>query len=214
MLKVYGRKTSVNVQKVMWAVGELGLAHERIDAGGPFGGLDTPDYGKLNPNRLVPTIDDNGFVLWESQAIVRYLAETYGRGRLAPEGRYAYARADQWSDWALTTLNPDIIGTCFLGLIRTPAAERDTAKIAAAAANAGKKLAILDQQLEGRKFILGEQLTFADICVGAFMYRYFNLDIERPRNGNVIAWYQRLTARKAYQEHVMVDFQAMKVPGA
>jgi glutathione S-transferase len=214
MLKVYGRKTSVNVQKVMWTVGELGLAHERIDAGGPFGGLDTPEFGKLNPNRLVPVIDDNGFILWESQPIVRYLSETYDRGRLAPEGRFAYARADQWSDWALTTLYADIIATCFLGLIRTPAAERDTARIAAAAANAGKKLAILDQHLEGRNWIVGDQLTFADINVGTLMYRYFNMDIERPRLGNVIAWYQRLTARRAYQEHVMVDFQAMKVPGA
>lgn len=214
MLKVWGRKTSVNVQKVMWAVGELGLAHERIDAGGPFGGLDAPAYGKLNPNRLVPTIEDNGFVLWESQPIVRYLAETYGRGQLAPEGRHGYARADQWSDWAITTLYADIIGSCFLGLIRTPAKDRDTARIATAAENAGKKLAILDAHLAGRKWIVGDHLSFADICAGAQMYRYYNLEIERPRLGNVIAWYQRLTDRKPYQEHVMVDFQAMKVPGA
>lgn len=214
MLKVWGRKTSVNVQKVMWTVAELGLAHQRVDAGGPFGGLDTPEYGALNPNRLVPTIEDNGFVLWESQAIVRYLSETYGRGRLAPEGRLGYARADQWSDWAITTLNGDIIATCFLGLIRTPATERDVAKIAAAAESAGRKLAILDRHLEGRQWIVGEHMTFADICVGTLMYRYFNMDIERPRLGNVIAWYQRLTSRKAYQDHVMVDFQAMKVPGA
>jgi glutathione S-transferase len=214
MLKVWGRKTSVNVQKVMWAVGELGLEHRRLDAGGPFGGLDTPAYGALNPNRLVPTIEDGDFVLWESQAIVRYLAETYGRGRLAPEGRHGYARADQWSDWAITALNGDIIATCFLGLIRTPAKDRDTSRIAAAAESAGRKLGVLDAHLAGRSWIVGDHLTFADICVGSLMYRYFNLEIERPRLANVTAWYQRLADRKAYQEHVMVDFQAMKVPGA
>jgi glutathione S-transferase len=214
MLRVYGRKTSSNVQKVMWAVAELKLPHERIDLGGPFGGLDTPEYGKLNPNRLVPTIDDDGFVLWESQPIVRYFAEKYGRGTLSPDGRHAYARADQWSEWGSTTLAPDIIGVCFLGLIRTAAKDRDVAKIHAAAESAARKLSILDRHLEGRDWIVGDTLTFADILVGTMMYRYYNLDIERPRLGNVLAWYQRLTARKAYQEHVMIDFQAMKVPGA
>ncbi len=214
MLKIWGRKTSVNVQKVMWAVGELGLAHERIDAGGNFGRLDTPEFGAMNPNRLVPVLDDDGFILWESSPIVRYLAERYGRGTLAPEGRHAYARADQWMEWATTELYRDIIGVCFLGLIRTAAKDRDAAAIAAAAKRAGDKLSLLDRQLDGRAFICGDQLTMADIAVGALMYRYFNLEIERPALGNVEHWYRRLTARPPYQAHVMVDFAAMKVPGA
>jgi glutathione S-transferase len=214
MLKVWGRKTSLNVQKVMWTVGELGLGHERIDAGGNFGKLDTPEFAGLNPNRLVPVIDDDGFVLWESNAIVRYLAERYGRGTLAPEGRHAFARADQWTDWATTTLFPDIIATCFLGLIRTQAKDRDTAAIAAAAKRAGDKLAVLDRHLDGRAFICGDTLTMADIVVGTHMYRYFNLPIERPALGNVEHWYRRLAERPPYQAHVMVDFEAMKVPGA
>jgi glutathione S-transferase len=214
MLKVWGRKTSINVQKAMWAVGELGVPHQRIDAGGPFGGLDTPAFAKLNPNRLVPVIEDDGFVLWESHAIVRYLAAEYGTGRLAPADRKQRALANQWMEWANSTLYPNVILTCFLGLIRTPARERDGAAIEAAARRVGEDLAILDSQLGGRSYILGDQLTVADIANGALMYRYFNLEIPRPQLSNVEAWYQRLTQRKPYQEHVMLEFQSMKVPGA
>lgn len=214
MLKIWGRKTSINVQKVMWTVTELGLAHERIDAGGPFGGLDTEAFGKLNPNRLVPVIDDDGFVLWESNAIVRYLAAVYGREKLAASDERQRALADQWMEWANAMLYPDIIATCFLGLVRTPAQDRNVAAIEKAAKRAGERLAILDAQLAGRSYILGDQLTAADIGCGSLMYRYFTLDIARPQLGNVEAWYQRLTERKAYQDHVMIDYQALKVPGA
>ncbi len=214
MLKIWGRKTSVNVQKVMFAVGELGLKHQRFDFGGPFGGLDTPEYGLLNPNRLVPTIDDNGFVLWESNAIIRHLAQRYGRGTLSPADELTFAKADSWMDWSLTTLYGDIIHTCFLQLVRTPANERNTALVADAARRAGEKLAILDEQLLGRPYITGENLTIADVAVGTLMYRYFNLPIQRPKLVNVEGWYNRLTQRPAYQAHVMVDFESMKVPGA
>ena len=145
MLKVWGRKTSVNVQKVMWAVGELGLAHQRFDYGGEFGKTDTPEYIQLNPNRLVPTIDDNGFVLWESSAIVRHLAQRYGRGTLSPADEQTFAKADQWMDWALSSLYGDIISTCFIQLVRTPSADRNTDAVDAAAKRAGEKLAILNR---------------------------------------------------------------------
>lgn len=214
MLKVWGRKTSINVQKVMWTVAELGLVHQRIDAGGQFGGLDTDEFGKLNPNRLVPVIDDNGFVLWESNAIVRYLAAVYGREKLGSADERQRALADQWMEWANSTLYSDIIATCFLSLIRTPAKDRNVAAIEKAAKRVGERLAILDAQLAGRSYILGDQLTAADIGCGSLMYRYFTLDIPRPRLENVEAWYQRLTERRAYQDHVMIDYQALKVPGA
>lgn len=214
MLKVWGRKTSVNVQKVMWTVGELAIAHERIDAGGTFGRLDTAEFAAMNPNRLVPVIDDDGFVMWESNAIVRYLADRYGRGKLSPEGRHAHARCDQWMDWSVNEIYRDIIGICFLGLIRTAAKDRDAAGIGAAAKRAGEKLRALDGHINGRTFINGDQLTIADIAVGTLMYRYFSLPIERPKLPNLESWYGRLASRTPYQQHVMVDFEAMKVPGA
>lgn len=214
MLKVWGRKTSINVQKVMFTVGELGIAHERYDVGGQFGKLDTPEYSMLNPNRLVPTIDDNGFVLWESNAIVRHLAQRYGRGALSPADEQTFARADSWMDWSLTTLYGDIISTCFLQLIRTPARTRDGAVVEAAAKRVGEKLQVLNRQLSGRAFIVGEQPTIADIAIGTLMYRYYNLPISRPSLANVEGWYERMTRRPAYQQHVMIEFASMKVDGA
>jgi glutathione S-transferase len=214
MLTIWGRKTSVNVQKVMWAVGELNLAHERIDAGGAFGKLDTAEYGAMNPNRLVPTMNDNGFVLWESHAIVRYLATTYGRGGLAPADPKGIARADQWMEWANSTLYTDIIIGLFLPLVRTPASERNAAAVEAAAKRAGEKLAVLDAQLAGKAFILGDTLTMADIGVGSLMYRYYTLPLARPALPNVEAWCGKLAERQTYQDHVMVDWAPMKVPGA
>jgi len=214
MLKVWGRKTSINVQKVMFTVGELEIPHERADVGGNFGKTDTIEYGRMNPNRLVPTIEDGGLTLWESNAIVRHLAQKYGRGALSPGDEQSYARADQWMEWCATTLYADIISTCFIGLIRTPAKERNVGVIEAAAKRAGQKLAILDQALAGKSYILGNELTIADIPCGTLMYRYFNLGIPRPRLTNVEAWYKRLTERPAYQRHVMVDFLELKVAGA
>ncbi len=213
-LKVWGRATSANVQKVLWAVDELDVPHERIPAGGTFGLTDTAEYASINPMRLVPAIDDDGFKMWESNAIVRYLAETYGRGTLAPQDRKAFATADQWMDWNATSLQPDIIGTIFWGLIRTPAAARNTAAIDIAATRAGERLAILDQHLASRDYIGGMTLTMADIPAGTLMYRYFTMPIPRPSLPNVEAWYARLSARPAYQKNVMIDYSSLKVPGA
>jgi glutathione S-transferase len=214
MLRVWGRNTSINVQKVMFAVGELGLAHERYDVGGPFGKLDTPEYGMLNPNRLVPTIDDGGFVLWESNTIVRHLAQRYGRGSLSPADEMTFAKADSWMDWSLTTLYHDIITTCFLQLVRTPARSRDNAAVEVAARRIGQKLDILNRQLSGRAFIVAEHPTIADVAVGTLMYRYFNLTLPRPSLPNVEGWYERLVARPSYRQHVMIDFKPMLVDGA
>ena len=214
MLKVWGRASSINVQKVMWAVAELALPHERIDAGGAFGKTDTPEFLKLNPNRLVPVLEDNGLSLWESAAIVRYVARTYGAGSLQPAAPADLARADQWMEWAGSSLYADIISTTFWGLIRTSAADRNNAAIAAAVKRAGERLAILDAHLAGRPYILGDTLTIADIPAGALMYRYYTLPLERPKLPNVESWYARLSQREAYAKHVMIDYSSLKVPGA
>jgi glutathione S-transferase len=203
MLRVWGRTNSINVQKVMWAVGELGLAHQRIDAGGAFGGLDSDEYGERNPNRRVPTIEDDGLVMWESNACVRYLAARYDAGGLWPEEPAARARADMWMDWQQTTLLADMIVVVW-GLIRTPEAKRDHGAIDAAVTRLGGTWRVLEAQLAGRRFVGGDRLTIGDIPVGASCYRYFGLPIERPSLPNLEAWYERLKQRPAFREHVML----------
>lgn len=214
MLKIWGRVTSSNVQKVLWAADELRLPYEQIDVGGAFGGLNTPEFAALNPMRMIPVIDDNGFRLWESNAIVRYLAETYGRGSLASQDRQAFALADQWMDWNATSIQPDIITTLFWGLIRTPATQRNGPAITAAAKRAGEKLAVLDAHLKDRSYICGTTLSMADIPIGGMMYRYFTMPIDRPSLPNVEAWYGRLAARPAYAKNVIMDYSSLRVPGA
>ena len=204
MLVVWGRKNSINVQKVMWTVAELGLTHERKDVGGPFGGLDTDDYGALNPNRRIPTIvDGDGTTIWESHACVRYLAARYGAGHLWPEDPSARALADRWLDWMQTTLLPDL-APVFIGLIRTPAEKRDTARIERGVRGMGESWRILDAHMERRSFVAADSLTMGDIAVGAACYRYHALDIERPTLPNIAAWHERLQERAHFRTHVMI----------
>jgi glutathione S-transferase len=209
MLKVWGRRNSINVQKVMWAVGELGLAHEHIDAGGSFGGLDTDEFGAMNPNRRVPVIDDDGTVVWESHAIVRYLTAKYGAGSLWPEDAGARARSDLWTDWVLADLQPAFIGL-FWNLYRTPEEQRNWNLIRQGIARSAILFQLLDRHLGEHAFIAGDVLTMGDIPAGAQLYRYFELEIDRPSLPNVEAWYARLQEREAYSTHVMVSFEDLK----
>ena len=203
MLKIWGRTSSINVQKVMWAVAELGLAHERIDAGGAFGGLSGPDYEAMNPNRLIPVLQDGATIVWESNTIVRYLAAHYGAGGLWPEGPSHRSEADRWMDWQLTTLQP-AIGPIFLGLIRTPPEKRDMALITASAERLGQAMTILDAHLAKRPYVAGDALTMGDIPVGCVCWRYANLDIARPNLPNIAAYRERLEQRAGYRAHVML----------
>ena len=204
MVRVWGRNNSINVQKVMWAVAELGLAHERTDAGGAFGGLDTADYGRLNPNRRIPTVvDDDGTVVWESNVCVRYLAARHGAGGLWPAAPAARAKADMWMDWQQTTVHPEMTPV-FWGLIRTPEAERDHALIAAATERLGAAFAVLDAHLADRPFVAGDALTMGDIPVGCACYRYYQLPIARPSLAHLEAWYGRLQERAPFRTHVMI----------
>lgn len=205
MLEVWGRKNSSNVVPVMWAIGELGLEHTRHNAGGSFGGLDTDEYAQMNPNRLVPTMRDNGFALWESQAIIRYLANMYGLGTLMPEDPQMAAVADQWMEWSSGTAIPSYFPV-FWGLVRTQPEDRDMDAIRAQAVVAGKTWKRADDRLADTPYLAGENLTVADLPLGAAVYRYFNLEIERPALPNVEAWFARLSERPAYQEHVMNPF--------
>jgi glutathione S-transferase len=202
MLKVWGRNTSSNVQKVMWAVGELGLEHERFDVGGPFGKNKEPAYLAMNPNGLVPTLQDGDFTLWESNAIVRYLARNYGKpDQLEPADPKVRAKANQWMDWQISVLAP-AIGPAFWGLIRTPAEKRDLAAIAASQAKTIEAMKMLDAQLGRTKFVAGENFSYGDIPVGIMAYRYWQLVPERPELPNLARWYKALQTRKAFKDHV------------
>lgn len=205
MLEVWGRRNSSNVMSVMWAIGELGLPHRRHDVGGSFGGTDRPDYLAMNPNGRVPTIEDEGFVLWESNAIVRYLSRRYGESGLLPQSETGYALADQWMDWSKTSAYPLFI-ELFMALVRTEPAKRDAGRIADSAERLGQALGILDAHLAGRSFIADDRLTMADIPFGPIAYRYFNLEITRPELPNLSDWYERVCERPAYREHVMILF--------
>lgn len=206
MLKVWGRRSSFNLQKVMWLVDELGLAHEQILAGGDHGGLDTPEFRAMNPHGRVPVIDDDGVVVWESHAILCYLAARHGGERFWSPDAATRSQADRWMDWSQTALQPDFLMGVFWGFYRTPDRQRDTAAVARSIARCSGHMRLLDRILAERPFLGGETLTLADIPAGTALYRYFGLEIDRPRVPHVEAWYARLQERPAYARHVMVPF--------
>jgi glutathione S-transferase len=201
MLKVWGRVNSINVQKVMWAVGELKLKHERIDAGGAFGRTKDADYLKMNPNGLVPTIDDDGFVLWESNAIVRYLGAKHGAGGLWPSDPARRADSDRWMDWQMGTVGPAMF-PAFMGLVRTAPEQRDHKAIEASVTRCAELFTIFDQQLGKREFIGGATLTIGDIAMGCIVNRWYLLPIERPHLANAEAYLARLKQRPTFVQHV------------
>jgi glutathione S-transferase len=203
MLKLWGRTNSINVQKVLWALAELNLPYERIDAGLQFGVVNEPSYRKMNPNGRVPTIEDDGFVLWESNAIVRYLSAQHGAGTLCPNDPRRRADADRWMDWATGTVAPALTPV-FWGLIRTPPEKRNTALIEAEAEKAAQAFQVLEQGLEGRDYAAGKAFTMGDIPLGAFVYRWYALAVKRPALDRVEAYYKRLQQRPAYRQHVML----------
>ena len=209
MLKLWGRATSQNAQKAMWAIGELGLDHERIDVGGRFGGLDTPEFGAMNPNRRVPVLEHDGAVIWESHTVVRYLAATFGRGTLWAEEPAERSLSDRWMDWTATTLQPAFMDI-FWGYYRTPESQRDWTIIRRGIDGCARLYGLLDRHLADKPFVAGEHLTMGDIPIGASLYRYFELDLDRPSLPNVEAYYARLQDRPAYSEHVMVPFDDLK----
>lgn len=203
MLEIWGRRNSINVQKVMWTVAELDLDHERHDAGMQFGVVDTDAFAALNPNRKVPVVKDGDLVLWESNAIVRYLAAKYGNEAFWPRDPGERALLDRWMDWTAITAMRSIT-PLFWGLIRTRPEDRDETALSAAVKDAGETFAILDKALEGRKFLGGEAPGFGEIPIGVTTYRYHSLPVERPALPNVTRWYERLQEREAFREHVMI----------
>ncbi|HLQ93636.1 MAG TPA: glutathione S-transferase [Xanthobacteraceae bacterium] len=202
MLKIWGRNTSINVQKTLWAVSELGLPHERIDIGGSFGKNNEPAYLAMNPNGLVPTLEEDDFLLWESNSIVRYLAAKYGPGTLEPVDLRERASASRWMDWQLTTAGPAIHGL-FWGLIRTPPEKRDHAHIDESRRKTTAAMKILDAQLGKTAHVAGERFSMGDIPVGLIAYRYCRLVPERTGLENLERWYKSLEQRAAFREQIL-----------
>jgi glutathione S-transferase len=210
MLEIWGRKNSYNVQKVLWCCEELEIPYQRHDAGGHFGVTDTEEYLARNPTGLVPTIVDGDLTLYESNAIVRYLAARYGTGTLWPENPAQRALADKWMDFQLGTLFP-AFRDALVGLIRTAPENRDPEKIAASARATAGVIPVLEKHLEANEYVAGPSLTMGDIALGSLVYRLFELDIERPDLPALRAWHERLANRPAYEKTVMVSF-AMEAP--
>ncbi len=196
MIKVLGRRNSANVQKVMWALGELGLDYQRDDLGGSFGF--PADYP--NPNRVVPTIQDGDLTLWESNACVRYLARQYGAGSLWPDDRVSLALADQWMEWQRS----DYSNAYFPLFQRKIKSDESNESLRSQIDACARVYQQLDAHLAHQPFVAGESLTVGDIPLGTCTYRYMTLDIPRPELPNVTAWYERLTGRPAFARHVMV----------
>jgi glutathione S-transferase len=194
MLKIWGRITSVNVQKVVWAADELGLAYERLEAGGAFGVVATPEYRRMNPNSLVPVIEDDGFVLWESNAIVRYLAAKHSPGELWPEDLRRRADIDRWMDWQATTFTP-AMRDAFWQLVRVAPEKRDTALVEASRVASEKAAAVLEAHLAGREFVAGGAFSPADIVLGCAAHRWLNLPLAREPRPEIERWYAVLRTR-------------------
>jgi glutathione S-transferase len=203
MLKIWGRNNSVNVQKVLWCCEEMGLKYERIDAGGTFGVVNTPQYRALNPNGLVPTIEDGPFVLWESNAIVRYLTAKHSAGKLWPEDHKVRAEADKWMDWQISVFWP-VFRPLFWNLVRTAANERDETAMEESRLQTTEALGYLDNHLKNRMYIVGDDVTIGDIPMGCAIWRWMSLPIERPVFANLQRWFGTLRERPAYQRVVML----------
>ncbi len=208
-ITAWGRRSAFNVQKVLWALGELRLDFEHREAGGTSGGLDAPEFLAMNPHGRIPVLADGSFTAWESHAILRYLAASYGVGSLWVESAAERSLADRWMDWSQTSLQPDFM-KLFWGYFRTPAESRQPAAIQAALVACDGHFRILDRHLADQPFLAGAEFTLGDIPAGTALYRYFEMGIEVPDHPHVREWYARLGTRPAYREHVMVEFEDLR----
>ncbi|PPR09422.1 MAG: Glutathione S-transferase GstB [Alphaproteobacteria bacterium MarineAlpha11_Bin1] len=202
MLKILGRATSSNVMKVLWACAELGLEFEREDIGGKYGRNETPEFMAMNPNGLVPVIIDNGFVNWESNACVRYLAAKHDTHGLYPKDIQIRAIADRWMDWQVTSVSPAMIPV-FRGMVRTIPKDRDMAAIEDGRVILSAKMSIINKTLSDQRFMAGKNFTMGDIPLGIAAWRWFNMPIKREEYPHLERWVDALSQRPGYQQHIM-----------
>ena len=212
MITLWGRASSVNVQKVAWLCEELGLDVDRKDVGGPFGGLDTPEYIAMNPCQLIPTVQDGETCIWESEAVLRYLGAKYGT-QFFPQDLEKRASVDKWMCWMQSTWIP-AVSQVFTTIMKVPVDKRSSAGLEQLLEAAHAKAAFINDQLKDRSFVAGNSLSLADFSFAAWLYRYFTLEIDRPVIEHLEKYYESLCARKAYVKHVHISYESMRAPGA
>ncbi len=210
MLTLWGRMTSMNVQKVAWVLAESDLNYEQVDAGGAFGGLDSAEYRKMNPHGRVPTLVDGDLVLWESNAICRHLVRAHG-GVLADVCPGWEAQSDMWMDWFLAGPNTSITEV-FYQKVRLPTDQRCSEVLAGSLDQLHGYFDVVERALEGRDYLLGDQLSLADIPFGACLHRYFTMDIPRPSQPRIEGYFERLGARAPYRDIVMTSYESLRAP--
>jgi len=211
MIKLWGRRTSINVQKVMWVLAELDIEYCRIDAGGSFGGLNDAAYVALNPHRKVPTLVDGKTVLWESNAILRYLADAYGREAIFGATAAERGTSDRWMEWYQSSVYANF-QSIFHQTVKLPATERDSEVLVHAQNAVFKQFALFDSMLASNAYINGDRLSLGDIPMAASLFRYFTMDIDRPEFPQITRYYKNLTQRPAFVENVMIDYESLRSP--
>ena len=212
MLTVWGRQSSSNVQAVVWCIEELGLTYKRIDAGYKYGIVDSREYLEMNPNGTVPTLQDNQKPpIWESGAILRYLSAAYADTPFWPKDLDARTGIDMWAEWSKLNVASKFTSPIFWQAVRTPAERRDQAALDLAVQNFEKNLAIADDQLRKSQYIASDDFSMADIQFGHVLYRYYDIAVDRSSKlENVRRYYEVLTSRQAYQDHVMVSYKELE----
>ncbi len=212
MLTIWGRRDSSNVQALMWCVGELGLPYDRVDAGHRFGGTSTAEFRAMNPNGTVPVLrDGSNPPLWETGAILRYLANRYGTASFWPVDLIERTEVDRWAEWAKINIALGFTSPVFWRVVRTAAPDRDPEAIARALAALEDKLRIADDRLARHRYLVGDAFTLADIQFGHILYRYYDIEIARAEMPNLRRYYETcLAPRPAFREHVIVTYDNLR----
>jgi len=211
MIKIWGRASSSNVQSVMWCIAELGLEYQRLDAGLHYGVNSTPDYLSMNPNGTIPTIQDgDNPPLWESGSVLRYLANTYASDPFWPSNAIERANVDRWAEWSKVSVQMNFNAPIFWPVVRIAKEQRNDAQLKNSINHFENFLRIADARLAEHEYLVGQDLTLADIQFGHILFRYYEIDIDRTGLPNVERYYKLLTKMPFYQEHVMVDFSELK----
>jgi glutathione S-transferase len=212
MLTIWGRKTSSNVQALMWCVDELGLAHIRHDIGHRYGGNATPEFLAMNPNGTVPVLQDgDGDYLFETGAILRYLASRFASSPFWPDDLAGRTHVDKWAEWSKINIAQEFTAPIFWRVVRTAPRDRDPVAIEKALRVLGAKLDIAEHRLTNHAFLAGDHFTLADIQFGHVLFRYFDIDINRTERPALARYYQNLTTRPAFRDHVMVSYEELRV---